>query len=122
MRGRASRSISFLCLTLLLGCKGNTAPNDDVEDVDKGGAAAVDDNDDEQPKDPKCMGTPEVVPPESFLTDIGQQSCIVGPEGGTFDMTDKPSVTFVIEPCAVDEPVRFSYGIQHNNPIGRRQY
>jgi hypothetical protein len=116
MWGRASQAIPFLCLTLVLGCKGNTAANDGA--VDTGGAAAVDNGDDEQPKDPKCLGTPEVVPPESFLTDIGQQSYVVGPEGGMFDMTDEPSVTFVVEPCAVDEPVRFSYLIRNSNPGG----
>lgn len=69
------------------------------------------------PTDADCSGTPKVVPPESdLLVNIGRNSYVIGPEGGMFDLTDEPSVTIVIAPCAVDEPVRFTYGVQREDP------
>jgi hypothetical protein len=109
------RRMPYLCLALLLGCGGNAGGTNERDDGgDKGGGPGA--MTAEDPASPECTGTPEVVPPETpFLVNIRQQSYIVGPEGGTFDLTDKPAVTISIPPCAVDEPVRFSYGISFDS-------
>jgi hypothetical protein len=104
-----------LCLISLLGCNASSGEANGDDDV---GSAGAEGDSPQEPLDPKCAGTPPVVPPELVLSNIGQQSYIVGPEGGMFDLTDEPSVTIVISPCAVDEPVRFTYLIQRKNPGG----
>ena len=117
MRGRRTHLILLLASTQwLVGCNASSSPADEMseDDTNEGGSAGATDP---EAIDPSCAGEPEVVPPEvPYLINIGRQSYIVGPEGGEFDLTDEPAVTISVAPCTVYEPVRFTYGIQRNNP------
>jgi hypothetical protein len=71
-----------------------------------------------EPTAPECRVAPPKVAPNSLLTGVSENSYNVGPEGGTFDLTDKPSVSVLIPPCSLEELVVFTYLMRTDNPAG----